>query len=51
MKVRLVRDARIMHKAGETVEAAPAESQSLVSVASAVPVREEKKPATKTKKG
>lgn len=51
MKVRLVRDARIMHKAGETVEVSPAEFQFLVSVGSAVPVTEEKKPATKTKKG
>ena len=51
MKVRLVRAARIWHKAGETVEVTPAEASFLLSVGSAVPVTEEKKPATKTKKG
>lgn len=36
MKVTLLRDARIQHKAGETVEVSPAEAQFLVSVGSAV---------------
>ena len=38
MKVRLLRDARIRHKAGEIVEVSPAELQFLVSVGSAVEV-------------
>lgn len=36
MKVRLVRDSRINHKAGETVEVTPAERDFLVSLGSAV---------------
>lgn len=35
MKVRLLRDARINHKAGEIVEVSPAEFNFLVSVGSA----------------
>ena len=35
MKVRLLRDARINHKAGEIVEVSPAEFQFLCSVGSA----------------
>lgn len=35
MKVRLLRDARINHKAGEIVEVSPAEYNFLVSVGSA----------------
>lgn len=38
MKVRLTRDARILHKAGETVEVSPAESRHLCAIGSAVPV-------------
>ena len=38
MKVRLLRDARITHKAGEIVEVSPTEFQFLVSVGSAVEV-------------
>lgn len=38
MKVRLLRDARINHKAGEIVEVSPAELHFLVSVGSAVEV-------------
>ena len=38
MKVRLLRDARINHKAGEIVEVSPAEFQFLTSVGSAVEV-------------
>ena len=59
MKVHLLRDARINHKAGETVEVSPAEFNFLVSVGSAEPVPvfnetvEEVKPKkrTSTKKG
>ena len=38
MKVRLLRDARIKHNAGEIVEVSPAEYNFLVSVGSAVEV-------------
>jgi len=38
MKVRLLRDARITHKAGEIVEVSPAEFNFLVSTRSAVQV-------------
>ena len=40
MKIKLLRDSRIMHKAGEVVEASPAECSFLVSVGSAVYVAE-----------
>lgn len=40
MKVRLLRDARINHKAGEIVEVSPAEFNFLVSVKSAEPLIE-----------
>ena len=38
MKVKLIRDARITHKAGEIVDVSPAECNFLVSVGSAVEV-------------
>lgn len=38
MKVRLLRDSRILHKAGEIVEVSPAEFNFLISVGSAVEV-------------
>lgn len=38
MKVKLLRDARIKHKAGEIVEVSPAEYNFLVSTGSAVEV-------------
>ena len=38
MKVCLLRDTRILHKAGEIVEVSPAEKAFLVSVGSAVEV-------------
>lgn len=38
MKVRLLRDARIIHKAGEIIDVSPAEFNFLVSVGSAVEV-------------
>lgn len=57
MKVRLLRDAKILHKAGEIVEVSPAECGFLTSVGSAMIVSAEKvakaepKPkTTKTKK-
>lgn len=41
MKIRLTRDARIQHRAGEVVEASPAEAGFLISVGSAIPVKAE----------
>lgn len=38
MKVKLLRDARINHKAGEIVDVSPAELHFLVSVGSAVEI-------------
>ena len=38
MKVKLLRDARINHKAGEIVDVSPSEFQFLTSVGSAVEV-------------
>ena len=40
MKVKLLRDARINHKAGEIVEVSPSECQFLCSVGSAVEIVE-----------
>lgn len=42
MKVRLLRDARINHKAGEIVEVSPAEFGFLTSTGSAVAVSAQK---------
>ena len=55
MKVRLTRDQRILHKAGETVEVSPAEYNYLISTGSARPVtaqagEPEKKAGEPTKK-
>lgn len=41
MKVKLTKDARIKHYAGEIVEVSPAEYNFLTSTGSAVSVREE----------
>lgn len=41
MKIKLLRDSRIIHKAGEVVDAYPAEAEFLLSVQSAVKVEEE----------
>jgi hypothetical protein len=38
MKVKLLRDSRIWHKAGDIVEVSPVECQFLTSVGSAVEV-------------
>lgn len=40
MKVRLLRDSRINHLAGEIVEVSPAQGHFLLSVGSAAPVVE-----------
>lgn len=40
MKVRLLRDARIMHKAGDVIDVTPAECFFLVSVGSAEELKE-----------
>lgn len=40
MKIKLLRDARIKHNAGEVVNASPAECQFLISTGSAVKVSE-----------
>lgn len=50
MKARLLRDARIKHKAGEIVEVSLAEFNFLVSVGSAEPVCAEKAEQEKPKK-
>lgn len=54
MRVTLTRDARIRHKAGETVEVSPAEYQYLTSTGSAVPAGTDagtdKKPAKPARK-
>lgn len=42
MKVMLLRDSRIMHKAGEIVEVSPTEHDFLLDVQSAVDVEENK---------
>ena len=42
MKVRLLRDTKISHKAGEIVEVSPAEMAFLVSVGSAAEVATKK---------
>lgn len=50
MKIKLTRDARILHKAGETVEVTPEVAAFLVSVRSAVaaqPVKEKPKKGKK----
>ena len=49
MRVKLLRDARILHKAGEVVEVSPAECSLLTSTNSAVQVVEAVKvPAAKS---
>ena len=51
MRVTLLRDSRILHHAGETVEVSPTEAGHLLSLGSAVPADDEKpaeKPAEKS---
>lgn len=51
MKLKLLRDSKITHKAGEVVEASPAEAAFLLSVNSAVEIREEPpQPVRETRK-
>lgn len=60
MQIKLLRDARINHKAGEVVNASPAECSFLISTGSAVrvpgavkkenPTAEEKKTTKRTNK-
>ncbi len=50
MKVTLLKDVRVMHKAGETVEVSPAEYNFLIATKSARPAAaQEPKPAKKRK--
>lgn len=51
MKVKLLRDSKIVHKAGEIVEVSPVEAQFLISVASAIEVRETAPAKTTRKRG
>ena len=51
MKVRLLRDARIKHYAGEVVEVSPEEAVFLQSVGAAVPAVPAEEEKTKPKKG
>lgn len=46
MRIKLLRDSKIKHKAGEVVNASPAECQFLISVGSAVVVSEAVKKET-----
>lgn len=48
MRVRLLRDARIRHSAGETVEVSPAEAAFLTSVGSAVLLADDQQQETET---
>ena len=48
MRARLIRDARISHKAGEIVEVSPAQFEFLRSIG--VAEKEEEKPKKTTKK-
>lgn len=50
MKAVLLRDARINHKAGETVEVSPAQFEFLVSIGSAKLAEPEKTTERKTRK-
>ena len=50
MKVKLLRDSRIWHKAGDIVEVSPAECQFLTSVVSAVEVAVNASPVEATEK-
>jgi len=50
MRIRLIREARIRHKAGDIVEVSPAEAQFLLATGSAVPAPEAPRPKRETKK-
>lgn len=48
MKIKLLRDSKVTHRAGEIVEASPAEAAFLISVQSAIEIREQ--PQRQTRK-
>lgn len=50
MKIRLLRDSRILHKAGEILEVSPETARHLISLHSASAIEEAEKKA-ETKKG
>lgn len=50
MKVQLIKDMKIMHKAGEIVEVSPTEYRFLLSVNAAKPVQVETPKKGRTKK-
>lgn len=50
MQVRLLRDARVLHKAGEVVEVSPEFAEYLISLESAEAVEAEPPKGKKTKK-
>lgn len=50
MRVRLTKDMRIRHKAGEIVEVSPAECNFLVSVGAAEAIKDAKPEEQKTRK-
>ena len=50
MRVKLIREARIRHKAGEIVEVSPAEADFLIATGSAVCANEAPRPRRETKK-
>lgn len=51
MKVKLLRDSRITHKAGEIVEVSPVEAGFLISVCSAIEIRPATPEKTTRKRG
>lgn len=51
MKVILLRDQRILHKAGETVEVSPVVYENLIALGSAKPVKAAQVTKKRTKKG
>lgn len=51
MKVILLRDQKILHKAGETVEVSPLVFNNLVALGTAKPVEAAQAPKKRTKKG
>ena len=44
MKIKLLRDSKVTHKAGEIVNASPTEAAFLISVHSAIEIRDEQTP-------
>lgn len=47
MKIKLLRDARIRHQKGETVEVSPLDAKQLIALGSAEPVAPRPKKAQK----